>query len=87
MHDSATPETDKKLLPGALYLIDFGAQYLDGTTDVTRTVAIGEPTEEMRRQYRLVLKGHRHCHGALPGGHARGGHRRLRKAGAVGGRP
>ncbi len=58
VHYRATPETNKKLLPGTLYLIDSGAQYLDGTTDVTRTVAIGEPTGEMRRHYTLVLKGH-----------------------------
>ncbi len=58
VHYRATPATNKKLLPGTLYLIDFGAQYLDGTTDVTRTAAIGEPTEEMRRHYTLVLKGH-----------------------------
>jgi Xaa-Pro aminopeptidase len=58
VHYRATPETNKKLLPGTLHLIDSGAQYLDGTTDVTRTVAIGEPTQEMRRHYTLVLKGH-----------------------------
>ena len=58
VHYRATPATNKKLLPGTLYLIDSGAQYLDGTTDVTRTVAIGEPTGEMRRHYTLVLKGH-----------------------------
>ncbi len=58
VHYRASPETNKKLLPGTLYLIDSGAQYRDGTTDVTRTVAIGEPTEEMRRHYTLVLKGH-----------------------------
>jgi Xaa-Pro aminopeptidase len=57
VHYRAAPETNKKLLPGTLYLIDSGAQYLDGTTDVTRTVAIGEPTGEMRRHYTLVLKG------------------------------
>ena len=44
--------------PGSLLLVDSGAQYLDGTTDVTRTVAIGEPTSEMRHRYTLVLKGH-----------------------------
>ena len=43
---------------GSLLLVDSGAQYLDGTTDVTRTVAMGEPTPEMRRHYTLVLKGH-----------------------------
>jgi Xaa-Pro aminopeptidase len=58
VHYRATPATNRKLLPGTLYLIDSGAQYLDGTTDVTRTVAIGEPTDEMRRHYTLVLKGH-----------------------------
>ena len=49
----------KRLLQGSgLYLIDSGGQYADGTTDVTRTVAIGAPTPEMRRHYTLVLKGH-----------------------------
>ncbi|MEG6509133.1 aminopeptidase P family protein [Methyloligella sp. 2.7D] len=50
--------TKRKLEPGSLYLIDSGAQYEDGTTDITRTVAIGAPTPEMRRHYTLVLKGH-----------------------------
>jgi Xaa-Pro aminopeptidase len=58
VHYRAAPETNKKLLPGTLFLIDSGGQYRDGTTDVTRTVAIGEPAEEMRRHYTLVLKGH-----------------------------
>jgi Xaa-Pro aminopeptidase len=58
VHYRASPATNKKLAPGTLYLIDSGAQYLDGTTDVTRTVAIGEPAEEMRRHFTLVLKGH-----------------------------
>ena len=58
VHYRASPATNRKLLPGTLYLTDSGAQYRDGTTDVTRTVAIGEPTEEMRRHYTLVLKGH-----------------------------
>ncbi len=58
VHYGATPRTNKKLAFGTLYLIDSGGQYLDGTTDVTRTVAIGEPTEEMARHYTLVLKGH-----------------------------
>ena len=58
VHYRVTPETNKKLKPGTLYLIDSGAQYWDGTTDVTRTVAIGEPKEKMRRHYTLVLKGH-----------------------------
>ncbi|MEM7730873.1 MAG: aminopeptidase P family protein [Pseudomonadota bacterium] len=46
------------LSPGTLYLVDSGGQYVDGTTDVTRTVPIGEPTQEMRERYTLVLKGH-----------------------------
>jgi Xaa-Pro aminopeptidase len=58
VHYRATPETEKRLEPGNLYLLDSGAQYLDGTTDVTRTVAIGEPTEEMRDRFTRVLKGH-----------------------------
>jgi Xaa-Pro aminopeptidase len=58
VHYRATPETNRRLLPGTLYLVDSGAQYPDGTTDVTRTVAIGGPTDEMRRHYTLVLKGH-----------------------------
>ena len=58
VHYRATPETEKRLEPGTLYLLDSGAQYLDGTTDVTRTVAIGEPTQEMRDRFTRVLKGH-----------------------------
>jgi Xaa-Pro aminopeptidase len=58
VHYRATPESEKKLLPGTLYLLDSGAQYLDGTTDITRTVAIGEPTAEMRDRFTRVLKGH-----------------------------
>ncbi|WP_306249586.1 aminopeptidase P family protein [Parvularcula sp. IMCC14364] len=57
-HYRVTTETNKKLERGTLYLIDSGGQYPDGTTDITRTVPIGEPTEEMRRCYTLVLKGH-----------------------------
>ena len=58
VHYRALPETEKRLEPGTLYLLDSGAQYLDGTTDVTRTVAIGEPSEEMRDRFTRVLKGH-----------------------------
>jgi Xaa-Pro aminopeptidase len=49
---------NKRAEMGSLLLVDSGAQYLDGTTDVTRTVAIGEPTAEMRERFTLVLKGH-----------------------------
>jgi Xaa-Pro aminopeptidase len=58
VHYRATPETEKALEPGTLYLLDSGAQYLDGTTDVTRTIAVGEPTAEMRDHFTRVLKGH-----------------------------
>jgi Xaa-Pro aminopeptidase len=58
VHYRAMPETEKRLEPGTLYLLDSGAQYLDGTTDVTRTVAIGAPTPEMRDRFTRVLKGH-----------------------------
>ena len=58
VHYEATPETDIPVEPHGLVLIDSGAQYLDGTTDITRTIALGEITEEQRRVYTLVLKGH-----------------------------
>ena len=57
VHYSATPESDATLRPEGLLLIDSGAQYLDGTTDITRTVALGEPTEQMRKDFTRVLKG------------------------------
>ncbi len=58
VHYRATEESNNKFTPNNLYLIDSGGQYEFGTTDVTRTVAIGEPTAAMRRDYTLVLKGH-----------------------------
>lgn len=58
VHYEATPETDIPIQPKGLVLIDSGAQYLDGTTDITRTIALGPLTEEQRRVYTLVLKGH-----------------------------
>ena len=58
VHYEATPETDAPLQSKGLLLIDSGAQYLDGTTDITRTIALGALTEEQRRVYTLVLKGH-----------------------------
>lgn len=58
VHYEATPETDIPVQPKGLVLIDSGAQYLDGTTDITRTIALGPITEEQRRVYTLVLKGH-----------------------------
>jgi len=58
VHYRPTTRLAKTLQRGSLLLVDSGAQYLDGTTDVTRTVAIGTPTEEMRQRFTLVLKGH-----------------------------
>ncbi|MBQ8468013.1 MAG: aminopeptidase P family protein [Prevotella sp.] len=58
VHYEATPETDVPLQPEGLLLLDSGAQYLDGTTDITRTIALGPLTDEMRHVYTLVLKGH-----------------------------
>lgn len=58
VHYEATPETAAELRPEGLILIDSGAQYLDGTTDITRTVALGPVTDEERLVYTLVLKGH-----------------------------
>lgn len=58
VHYEATPETDIPLKPKGFLLLDSGAQYLDGTTDITRTIALGPLTEEQKRVYTLVLKGH-----------------------------
>ncbi|MDR1919183.1 MAG: aminopeptidase P family protein [Tannerellaceae bacterium] len=58
VHYSATPETDAQICPEGLLLMDSGGQYLDGTTDVTRTIALGEPTEAMKKDFTRVLKGH-----------------------------
>ena len=58
VHYEATPETDVPLKPEGFLLLDSGGQYLDGTTDITRTIALGPVTEEQKRIYTLVLKGH-----------------------------
>lgn len=58
VHYEATPETDVALKPEGLILIDSGAHYQDGTTDITRTIALGPVTDEMKHVYTLVLKGH-----------------------------
>ena len=57
-HYRASTESDRTLDDGSLFLIDSGGQYRDGTTDITRVIAIGTPTEEMRQRYTLVLRGH-----------------------------
>jgi Xaa-Pro aminopeptidase len=58
VHYRVTAKTDRPAASGELFLVDSGAQYEDGTTDITRTVAIGEPTAEMRDRFTRVLKGH-----------------------------
>ncbi len=58
MHYRVTTATNRKLKSGELFLLDSGAQYIDGTTDITRTIAIGKPTREMQERFTLVLKGH-----------------------------
>ena len=58
VHYEASAETDARLKPEGLLLLDSGAQYQDGTTDITRTIALGPVTEEMKHIYTLVLKGH-----------------------------
>jgi Xaa-Pro aminopeptidase len=58
VHYSVSAETNREIRAGELYLVDSGAQYLDGTTDITRTVAVGTPTAEMRDRFTRVLKGH-----------------------------
>ncbi len=58
VHYRASEATERALQPGSLYLVDSGGQYRDGTTDITRTVAIGTPSPEMRDRFTRVLKGH-----------------------------
>lgn len=58
MHYSATEDSEYELKPEGMFLVDSGAQYLDGTTDITRTFILGAITEEEKRDYTLVLKGH-----------------------------
>ena len=58
VHYRVTPETNRRIEPGSLFLLDSGGQYPDGTTDVTRTIAVGTPDDEMRDRFTRVLKGH-----------------------------
>ncbi|HLH89735.1 MAG TPA: aminopeptidase P family protein [Xanthobacteraceae bacterium] len=58
VHYRVTRKTNRRIAPDGLYLVDSGAQYEDGTTDITRTVAVGKPTAEMRDRFTRVLKGH-----------------------------
>jgi len=58
VHYRVTRKTNRRIAPDELFLLDSGAQYEDGTTDITRTIAVGTPTDAMRRNFTLVLKGH-----------------------------
>lgn len=58
VHYEASPETNVRLEPHGLLLIDSGAQYQDGTTDITRTIALGTPTDQEKKDFTLVMKGH-----------------------------
>ena len=58
VHYRVTEKSNRRISPGELFLVDSGAQYEDGTTDVTRTTAVGKPSDEMRARFTLVLKGH-----------------------------
>jgi Xaa-Pro aminopeptidase len=58
VHYRATPKTNARIVPPGILLLDSGAQYMEGTTDITRTIAIGEPTDEMKTAFTLVLRGH-----------------------------
>ncbi|MFC3711633.1 aminopeptidase P family protein [Sphingoaurantiacus capsulatus] len=58
VHYRVSPETNRKIEQDSIFLIDSGAQYVDGTTDVTRTMIVGKPTAEMRDRFTRVLKGH-----------------------------
>src|SRR3546814_3835804 len=58
VHSRAEEKTNRAIELGTLYLVDSGGQYRDGPTDVTRTVAIGTPTDAMQQRFTLVLKGH-----------------------------
>ena len=85
VHYRVTEATNRTLKPGELFLVDLGGQYVDGTTDITRTVAIGTPSTEMQERFTLVLKGMIAVSLAkFPKG-TKGGDRSVRAASAVGG--
>ena len=85
VHYRPTNEAKRVLDKGSLYLIDSGGQYVDGTTDITRTIAVGKPTPEMKRHYGIVLKAHIAIASArFPKGHARPGSRSFRAAARCG---
>ena len=85
VHYRVTEATNRRMKPGELFLIDSGAQYQDGTTDITRTVAIGEPSRRYETAFHRSSEGpYRGCHRSLSERHARHRPRPLRAAGAVG---
>ena len=85
VHYKASPETNRPIEMNSLYLVDSGGQYEDGTTDITRTLVIGDPTAEMRDRFTRVLQGHIAIATALfPKGHARRPARQLRAPAIVG---
>src|SRR6202034_1278883 len=58
VHYRVSRKSNRRIAPGELFLVDSGGQYEDGTTDITRTIAVGEPSADMRKTFTLVLKGH-----------------------------
>jgi len=64
VHYAASPATNAAVTPDGIFLVDSGGQYLDGTTDITRTIATGTPTQEQKRAYTAVLRGHLQLRGA-----------------------
>ena len=81
VHYRVTNRTNRALKPGELFLLDSGAQYEDGTTDITRTVAVGEPTRRDARPLHARAEGpHRHRPGGVPEGHVGGADRRASPA-------
>ncbi|HKM87762.1 MAG TPA: aminopeptidase P family protein [Xanthobacteraceae bacterium] len=65
VHYRVTRKSNRRIAPGELFLLDSGGQYEDGTTDITRTIAVGPPSTDMRRKFTLVLKGHIAIAGAV----------------------
>ncbi len=88
VHYRVTRATNRRLEPGSLYLVDSGGQYRDGTTDITRTVAVGEANRRDARPLHARAEGpHRRRHRTLPGGHDRHASRLIRAPSALGRRP
>ena len=87
-HYRVTRSSNRAIEPNQIFLIDSGAQYEDGTTDITRTIVVGEPTAEMKDRFTRVLKGHiAIAQSRVPERHDRRADRRLRPQAPLGGRP